>query len=105
MLLLWPRDPAWARAMGAARGQGYSRAASKIFLYAVKKWLAALRTLRGSHRVGDELHPLGRVKDFALYAAKITSSGAQAVLTGNFGNDRTLLLSLEPMVGYNQRLC
>jgi branched-chain amino acid transport system substrate-binding protein len=31
--------------------------------------------------VGDELHPLGRVKDFLPYAAKIKASGAQAVLT------------------------
>jgi branched-chain amino acid transport system substrate-binding protein len=42
--------------------------------------------------VGDELHPLGRVKDFLPYAAKIQASGAQAVLTGNWGNDLTLLV-------------
>jgi branched-chain amino acid transport system substrate-binding protein len=35
--------------------------------------------------VGDELHALGRVKDFVPYAVKIKSSGAQAVLTGNWG--------------------
>ena len=34
--------------------------------------------------VGDELHPVGRVKDFIPYAAKIKASGAQAVLTGNW---------------------
>ena len=37
--------------------------------------------------VGDELHPLGQVKDFAPYAAKIKASGADAVITGNWGND------------------
>ena len=42
--------------------------------------------------VGDELHPIGRVKDFLPYAAKIRASGAQAVLTGNWGNDLTLLV-------------
>jgi branched-chain amino acid transport system substrate-binding protein len=42
--------------------------------------------------VGDELHPLGRVKDFLPYASKIQASGAQAVLTGNWGNDLTLLI-------------
>jgi branched-chain amino acid transport system substrate-binding protein len=42
--------------------------------------------------VGDELHPLGRVKDFLPYASKIQASGAQAVLTGNWGNDLTLLV-------------
>ncbi len=41
--------------------------------------------------VGDELHPLGRIQDFAPYAAKIRASGAQAVLTGNWGKDLTLL--------------
>lgn len=42
--------------------------------------------------VGDELHPLGRVKDFLPYASKIQASGAQAVLTGNWGSDLTLLV-------------
>jgi branched-chain amino acid transport system substrate-binding protein len=42
--------------------------------------------------VGDELHPMGRIKDFLPYAAKIRASGAQAVLTGNWGNDLTLLV-------------
>ncbi|MEQ1682613.1 MAG: branched-chain amino acid ABC transporter substrate-binding protein [Burkholderiaceae bacterium] len=42
--------------------------------------------------VGDELHALGRIKDFLPYAAKIKDSGAQAVLTGNWGNDLTLLV-------------
>ena len=42
--------------------------------------------------VGEELHPMGRVKDFLPYAAKIRDSGAQAVLTGNWGNDLTLLV-------------
>ncbi len=50
--------------------------------------------------VGDELHPLGRVKDFIPYAAKIKASGAQAVLTGNWGNDLTLLIKAAKDVGY-----
>ena len=50
--------------------------------------------------VGDELHPLGRVKDFLPYAAKIKASGAQAVLTGNFGNDLTLLIKAAKEVGF-----
>lgn len=51
--------------------------------------------------VGDELHPLGRVKDFTPYAVKIKSSGAQAVLTGNWGNDLTLLIKAAKDVGYD----
>ena len=50
--------------------------------------------------VGDELHPLGRVKDFIPYATKIKASGAQAVLTGNFGNDLTLLVKAAKDVGF-----
>ncbi|KIG04699.1 branched-chain amino acid ABC transporter substrate-binding protein [Caballeronia concitans] len=41
---------------------------------------------------GDEFHPIGRVKDFAPYIAKIRASGADAVITGNWGNDLTLLV-------------
>jgi branched-chain amino acid transport system substrate-binding protein len=42
--------------------------------------------------VGDELHPVGRVRDFAPYVAKIKASGADTVITGNWGNDLTLLV-------------
>ncbi|WP_425260516.1 branched-chain amino acid ABC transporter substrate-binding protein [Rubrivivax sp. RP6-9] len=54
--------------------------------------------------VGDELHPMGRVKDFIPYAAKIKASGAQAVLTGNWGNDLTLLVRALREVGSDARL-
>ena len=53
--------------------------------------------------VGDELHPLGRIKDFLPYAAKIQASGAQAVLTGNWGNDLTLLVKAVREVGARPR--
>ena len=42
--------------------------------------------------VGDDLHPLGKVKDFAPYVSKIKSSGADSVITGNWGNDLALLV-------------
>jgi branched-chain amino acid transport system substrate-binding protein len=51
--------------------------------------------------VGDELHPMGRVKDFAPYASKILASGAQAVITGNWGNDLTLLVKAAREAGFN----
>jgi len=51
--------------------------------------------------VGDELHPVGRVKDFLPYAAKIKASGAQAVITGNWGNDLTLLVKAARESGYD----
>ena len=37
--------------------------------------------------VGNELHPIGKVKDFTPYARKIVSSGADAMITGNWGTD------------------
>ena len=51
--------------------------------------------------VGDELHAVGRVKDFAPYAVKIKNSGAQAVITGNWGNDLTLVVKAAREVGYS----
>lgn len=42
--------------------------------------------------VGDDLHPIGQVKDFAPYVAKIKASGADAVVTGNWGADLALLI-------------
>jgi branched-chain amino acid transport system substrate-binding protein len=42
--------------------------------------------------VGEERHPIGRVKDFAPYVAKIKAAGADTVITGNFGPDLVLLI-------------
>ena len=52
---------------------------------------------------GEELHPIGRIKDFLPYASKIKASGAQAVLTGNWGNDLTLLVKAARDVGFDGR--
>ena len=50
--------------------------------------------------VGEELHPIGRVKDFLPYATKIKASGADAVVTGNWGNDLSLLIKAARDVGF-----
>jgi branched-chain amino acid transport system substrate-binding protein len=42
--------------------------------------------------VGDDLHPIGQVKDFSPYVAKIKASGADSVITGNWGADLSLLV-------------
>ncbi len=55
-----------------------------------KKYLAELRP--DIQIVGDEMVPLGKVKDFSPYIAKIKASGAQGLITGNFGPDLALLL-------------
>lgn len=52
---------------------------------------------------GEELMPLLRVKDFAPYATKIKASGADAVITGNFSNDLTLLVKAAREVGFEGR--
>ena len=64
------------------------------FGHAVKK---AAREMLARKRpdiqiVGDDLHPLGQVKDFAPYVAKIKQSGADSVITDNWGNDMSLLV-------------
>jgi branched-chain amino acid transport system substrate-binding protein len=42
--------------------------------------------------VGDDLHPIAQVKDFSPYVAKIKASGADTVITGNWGADLALLI-------------
>jgi len=42
--------------------------------------------------VGDEVHPLLKINDFSPYVAKIRASGANAVITSNWGQDIALLL-------------
>jgi branched-chain amino acid transport system substrate-binding protein len=51
--------------------------------------------------VGDELHPLGQVKDFAPYIAKIKQAGADTVVTGNWGADMALLFKATKDAGLN----
>ena len=77
-------------------GQDYSF--GQAVLREAKKQLATQRS--DIAIVGEELHPVGRVKDFAPYAVKIKTSGAQAVVTGNWGNDLTLLVKAAREVGY-----
>ena len=41
--------------------------------------------------VGNEFHPIAQVKDFTPYVTKIVASGADAVITGNYGADMVSL--------------
>ena len=50
--------------------------------------------------VGEDLHPLAQVRDFAPYVAKIKASGADTVITGNWGSDLTLLVKAAVEGGY-----
>lgn len=73
-----------------------------------KQWAHYGRELVGLARpdiqfTGEALHPIGRVKDFAPYVTKIKGSEADSVITGNWGQDMTLLLKAAGDAGYNLR--
>ena len=80
-------------------GQDYSF--GHAVLREAKRQLAQLRP--DVAIAGEELHPIGRIKDFLPYATKIRNSGAQAVLTGNWGNDLTLLVKAARDAGFGGR--
>ncbi len=42
--------------------------------------------------VGDDLHPLGQVKDFSPYIAKMKAAHADTIITGNWGADLAMLI-------------
>ena len=50
---------------------------------------------------GEDLHPLAQVRDFSPYIAKIKASGADTVITGNWGSDLALLVKAANEGGYN----
>jgi branched-chain amino acid transport system substrate-binding protein len=50
--------------------------------------------------VGEDLHPLAQTRDFAPYIAKIKASGADTVITGNWGSDLSLLIKAANENGY-----
>lgn len=51
--------------------------------------------------VGDDMAPLAQVRDFAPYIAKIKQSGADSVITGNWGSDLSLLIKAANDAGLN----
>lgn len=53
--------------------------------------------------VGEDLHPLAQVRDFAPYIAKIKASGADTVVTGNWSSDLTLLIKAANDAGLNAK--
>ena len=51
--------------------------------------------------VGDDFVPIAQVRDFAPYVAKIRASGADTVITSNWGSDLTLLMKAAKDFGLN----
>ena len=54
--------------------------------------------------VGDDLHPLAQVRDFAPYIAKLKASGADTLITGNWGSDLSLLVKAANEGGFNGKI-
>ena len=77
-------------------GQNYSHGV-QVAKYA-KETLARKRP--DIEIVGSDLHPLAQVRDFAPYIAKIKASGADTVITGNWGSDLSLLIKAANENGY-----
>jgi branched-chain amino acid transport system substrate-binding protein len=50
--------------------------------------------------VGDDLHPMGQVKDFAPYIAKMKAANTDVVITGNWGDDMALLIKAAKEAGF-----
>lgn len=59
------------------------------------------RKMPNAQVVGEDLHPLAQVRDFSPYIAKIKASGADTVITGNWGSDLALLVKAANEGGYN----
>ena len=77
-------------------GQNYSHGV-QVAKYA-KETLARKRP--DIQIVGEDLHPLAQTRDFAPYIAKIKASGADTVITGNWGSDLSLLVKAANEGGY-----
>jgi branched-chain amino acid transport system substrate-binding protein len=86
-----------------------NRAIKKIYVigqdYSFGKAVAAAAVkMLGEKRpdiqiVGNELHPIGKVKDFSPYVQKIIAAGADAVITGNWGADMINLAKVANELG------
>jgi branched-chain amino acid transport system substrate-binding protein len=74
-----------------SHGQQVSRAA--------KEYLARKRP--DIQIVGDDYVPIAQTRDFAPYIAKIKSSGADTVITSNWGSDLTLMFKAARDAGLN----
>jgi branched-chain amino acid transport system substrate-binding protein len=70
----------------------FGREAADAFKKGIKK-------IPGGELLGEEYHPIG-LKDFAPYITKIMASGAEVVLTGNYGPDLDNLIKTGASLGW-----
>lgn len=59
--------------------------------------------LGGYQMVGNTLHDVNKIQDFAPYVAKIAASSADTVMTGNWSNDLLLLMKASKAAGLKTR--
>jgi len=85
-IYLLNQDDAW--------GHSASREALRI--------LTATRP--GIQIVGDEVHPIGKAQDFSAYLARISDSGADAILTADRGNDLIAFMQAAGKAGGGTRI-
>ena len=58
----------------------------------------------GGYQVVDKtLHDVNKIQDFAPYVAKISASGADTVITGNWSNDLLLMMKASKAAGLKVR--
>lgn len=69
---------------------------------ASREWLKKLRP--DIAIVGDVFHPVGKIKDFSPYVSDIKASGAQAVVTGDWGEDLNMLVKAYNSAGLTGKL-
>ncbi len=72
----------------------FGRAAAEGFKKKFNRIKAATQQI-----VGEEYHPLQKVQDFGPYITKIMASGAEVVMTGDWGQDLRLLLQQGAALG------
>ena len=77
----------------------FGRAAADGFKKKFNKIKAANQSI-----VGDEYHPLQKVQDFAPYITKIMASGAEVVMTGDWGQDLKLFLQQGAALGWKVKV-
>ena len=77
----------------------FGRAAADGFKKKFNKIKAASQTI-----VGEEYHPLQKVQDFAPYITKIMASGAEVLMTGDWGQDLRLLLQQGAALGWKVKV-
>ena len=77
----------------------FGRAAADGFKKKFNKIKAGNQTI-----VGDEYHPLQKVQDFGPYITKIMASGAEVLMTGDWGQDLRLLLQQGAALGWKVKV-